>query len=176
MANAPNLGALKITMQQFYLPNGDSTQQRGVLADVPLPSTTNEMDIGEADLDYAVKFDRVPVASHTEYGLVTPEIVAQLNSRSKARLSASEDFIRELRRIERYREQKERHYVSLNEEQFFARRKELDVGKENEKNFKEIQNGNEVVFDLEDYYDREVFQVTLDYVMLVNQFSVAVQP
>ena len=31
----PNLGALKITMQQFYRPNGDSTQKRGVLADVP---------------------------------------------------------------------------------------------------------------------------------------------
>ena len=28
--NPPNLGALKITMQQFYRPNGDSTQKRGV--------------------------------------------------------------------------------------------------------------------------------------------------
>ena len=33
-----SLGALKITMQQFYRPDGDSTQRRGVLADVELPS------------------------------------------------------------------------------------------------------------------------------------------
>ena len=34
IANPPDLGALKLTMQQFYRPNGDSTQKRGVLADV----------------------------------------------------------------------------------------------------------------------------------------------
>ena len=28
--NAPSLGALKITIQQFYRPDGDSTQLRGV--------------------------------------------------------------------------------------------------------------------------------------------------
>ena len=57
--NAPQLGALKITMQQFYRPNGDSTQNRGVLADVELPSLTKQLDVGEADLDYALEFDRV---------------------------------------------------------------------------------------------------------------------
>ena len=46
--NAPQLGALKITMQQFYRPNGDSTQNRGVLADVELPSITSQLDIGES--------------------------------------------------------------------------------------------------------------------------------
>ena len=48
IANPPDLGALKITMQQFYRPNGDSTQKRGVLADVVLPSLTDHMDVGEA--------------------------------------------------------------------------------------------------------------------------------
>ena len=41
----PNLGALKITMQQFYRPDGDSTQKRGVLADIELPSLTTHMDV-----------------------------------------------------------------------------------------------------------------------------------
>ena len=36
--NAPPMGALKITIQQFYRPDGDSTQKRGVLADLELPS------------------------------------------------------------------------------------------------------------------------------------------
>ena len=176
MSSAPNLGALKITMQQFYRPDGDSTQKRGVIADVPLPSTTNEMDFGEADLDYAVKFDTVAVAAHANYGKVTPDILAQLNSRSKARRDASEEFAKELRRIERYKEQKEREQVSLNEEEFFARRKELDADKEDENTLKKIDAGDEVIFDLENYYDKEVFQVTLDYLALLNQVPVAAVP
>ena len=46
-------------MQQFYRPNGDSTQKRGVLSDVELPSLTTHLDVGEADLDYPVEFDKV---------------------------------------------------------------------------------------------------------------------
>ena len=44
--NAPAMGALKITMQQFYRPDGDSTQRRGVLADVELPSITTYLERG----------------------------------------------------------------------------------------------------------------------------------
>src|SRR6185295_11971288 len=43
IAAPPNLGALKITMQQFYRPNGDSTQKRGVVSDLPLPFITNHI-------------------------------------------------------------------------------------------------------------------------------------
>lgn len=172
--NAPNLGALKITMQQFYRPNGDSTQKRGVIADVPLPSTTSEMDIGEADLDYAVEFDQVPLAAHTVYSQVRPEIVNQLRSSVSQRVESSEDFAKELRRIERYKEQKERDFVSLNEEKFFARRKELNAEKEDEEKFKKIDAGEDVVINLEDFYDREILNITLDYVNLLGNRTVAV--
>ncbi len=54
--NVPNdFGALKITIQQFYRPNGDSTQLRGVLSDIVLPSVTDKMDVSESDLDYPVE-------------------------------------------------------------------------------------------------------------------------
>ena len=52
----PNMGALKITIQQFYRPGGDSTQNRGVVSDVELPSLTTQLDVGESDLDYALAF------------------------------------------------------------------------------------------------------------------------
>ena len=171
--NPPNLGALKITMQQFYRPNGESTQKRGVIADIALPSTTNEMDIGEADLDYAVAFDKIPRARHAMYSQVRPELVTQLRDNLGARVEASEDFAKEIRRIERYKEQKERDYVSLNEEQFFARRKELNAEKEDEEKFKKIDNSEETVIDLEDFYDREILNISLDYVRLLNTSKVA---
>ena len=51
--DVPNMGALKLTIQQFYRPGGDSTQNRGVVSDVELPSLTTQLDVGEKDLDYA---------------------------------------------------------------------------------------------------------------------------
>jgi len=66
--NPPNLGALKITMQQFYRPGGASTQKRGVLADIVLPSITNHMDVSESDLDFALEFDRVDSNEFDLYG------------------------------------------------------------------------------------------------------------
>ena len=60
------MGALKITIQQFYRPNGDSTQNRGVVSDIELPSLTTHLDVGEADLDYALKFDHIDPANYTQ--------------------------------------------------------------------------------------------------------------
>ncbi|KKK75101.1 hypothetical protein LCGC14_2877120, partial [marine sediment metagenome] len=54
LPNARPMGALKITVQQFYRPNGESTQNRGVVADLELPSLTTHFDVGETDLDYPV--------------------------------------------------------------------------------------------------------------------------
>ena len=175
LRNLPNLGALKITMQQFYLPNGESTQKRGVIADVALPSTTSEMEVGEADLDYAISFDRVPMAQHMIYqpSEQRERIIDELNVRMQKRVEGSEDFAKDLRQIERYKEQKERDSVSLNEDLFFARRKELNADKEDEETMKKFESGEEPVFDLEDHYDKEVFSITLDYLGLLTGNTVA---
>ena len=73
-----SLGALKITMQQFYRPDGASTQRRGVLADVELPSITIDLDVGEADLDYPLPFDKVDPSDYKPFGDVTPAICDQI--------------------------------------------------------------------------------------------------
>jgi carboxyl-terminal processing protease len=170
-----NLGALKITMQQFYRPNGDSTQKRGVLADVVLPSLTDHIEgISESDLDYAVAFDKVPTNTYGRYNQVNPELVTQLKSRSVERIRGSNDFAKLNRTIDRYKEQKAKKEVNLNEEKFLAQRKEIDAEREEEKKFEEASNGNktgEVV--KRDYYFNEVLAVTLDYLSLLGQNTVA---
>ena len=92
LPNSPAMGALKITMQQFYRPNGDSTQKRGVLADIELPSLTTHLDVGEADLDYPVAFDRVEPLSYKHFDYVNPAICDQLRQLSQQRVQASEGF------------------------------------------------------------------------------------
>ena len=114
--NRQNYGALKVTLQQFYLPDGQSTQLKGVLSDVILPSLTAKMDVGEGDLQYALEHDTVPVARHNLYSMVPTELVNQLRKKSAKRVANDEDFADLLRRVELYVDQKDQETVSLEEE------------------------------------------------------------
>ncbi|HXT58805.1 MAG TPA: carboxy terminal-processing peptidase [Pirellulales bacterium] len=169
LENSPKLGALKITMQQFYRPNGDSTQNRGVLADVPWPSLTNELKgISESDLDYALAFDRVNPADHEDFDMVDKAIVERLNRQSAERRKDSKDFKRVERNLERYQQQKNRKTVPLNEAKFLAERAELNADREEEKELEKSMNTKKIVFDRSDFYNREALDITLDYLQLGN--------
>jgi carboxyl-terminal processing protease len=174
IANPPDLGALKLTVQQFYRPSGDSTQQRGVLADLTLPSITDHMDVAESDLDYPVPFDKVPATQFDKFNSVSPNIVGSLKELTTARLKQSEDFQKLQRDIDRYIEQKTKKEVPLSEEKFMARRAELDADKEDEKTFDHQANGDgdDKVFK-RNYYNNEVLNITLDYLKLLGKDKVA---
>ncbi len=170
--NPPPLGALKITMQQFYRPNGDSTQKRGVLADITLPSITDHMDVSEADLDYALEFDRVPSAGYDAYKMADQALVQALTSGSQTRISQSGDFAKLSRRIERYKEQKAKKLVTLNEKEFFAERAEFDADKEDEKQLEDQAVASDEIVK-RDYYMNEVLAIAADYARLLEQNRIA---
>jgi carboxyl-terminal processing protease len=173
IANPPNYGALKLTMQQFYRPNGDSTQKRGVLADIVLPSLTDHIaDISEADLDYAVDFDKVPAAQFNKYDQVAPNLLTEIKNLSQQRTSQSTDFAKLAKNIQRYIEQKTKKEIPLSEKKFLARRAELDSEKEEEKTFEHQEKGSEEVVK-RDFYFNEAMAVTIDYLRLLNKEKVA---
>ncbi len=58
-------GAIKVTVQKFYLPNGASTQNKGVLSDIALPSVNDVLPIGESDLTHALPWDTIAPADWT---------------------------------------------------------------------------------------------------------------
>jgi carboxyl-terminal processing protease len=163
----PKLGSLKLTIQKFYRASGESTQERGVLSDIELPSVTTHMDVGESDLDHALKFDRVPAADYAPVALVNPDLVKGLREQSAARREKSEDFKKETARIDRYKQFKGRKSVPLNEKKFMAQRAELEIdGKDpfdedNPKEKKKKKNKDEVV--KRDFYVNEVLAITVDY-------------
>ena len=159
-------------MQQFYRPNGDSTQKRGVLADIPLPSITDHMDVSEADLDYALEFDQVKPARYGAYNMADPKAVQSLTGASQARISQSQDFAKLLRRIERYKEQKAKKMVTLKEKDFFAERAELDAEKEDEKQLEDQAVASDEVVK-RDYYMNEVLAIAADYARLLEQNRIA---
>jgi len=158
-----NLGALKVTLQQFYLPDGDSTQRNGVAADVIIPSITADMDVSESDLDYALEHDRVPMKKHRVYDMVPGNLVTTLRKNSIDRVTTDTDFIDLMRRRELYVKAKKEQTLSLNEETFMARRKEMDAQKAVEKEEIELEKSNDVVF-RDYYYNNEALNIAHDYI------------
>ena len=171
----PNLdpyGALKITMSQFYRPNGDSTQKRGVVSDIELPSlTTHLADVGEADLDYPVAFDRVEPMHYKPFDDVNPAVCTQLRQLSEQRVQASEKFQKVVRNIARYKDQKARKYVTLNEQKFLKERAELNADREEEKAIEKHSELSDGAID-RDFYLDEALAIVTDYLNLQHVANV----
>lgn len=60
-----DLGALKVTIQKFYRVNGSSTQYKGVVPDVVLPSMLDYLETGEQYMDNSLPWDSVEAVSHS---------------------------------------------------------------------------------------------------------------
>ena len=165
----PQYGALKVTMQQFYRPNGDSTQNRGVLSDIELPSVTTHLDVGESDLDHSVAFDQVDAAPFEKLALVDNAMLDRLRKRSADRCKSSEDFQKVEKTIAKYLEQKDRKSVSLKENIFMADREDAE-----EDALKEAfeEDDDDQVIDRDFYFD-EVMAITLDYAQFLKNGRLA---
>jgi len=170
--SAKPYGALKLTIQQFYLPDGQSTQIEGVAADVVLPSIFANMDIAESDLDFALPADRVRNRSHDNYGMVDNAIKTELAKNSAERISKSEEFSKLNRRIAFYVKRKAEKEASINEAQFMAKQAEFDSEKEEEDLMKKQEESKEKVYD-DSYYNEEVLNVSIDYVKALSQRKLA---
>ena len=171
--NRLKLGALKVTLQQFYLPDGESTQRLGVPADVLLPSITSHMDIAEGDLEYALEHDKVKSAKHVLYNMVPAGLIETIRKNSMERVKSDEEFTDLLRRVAIYVKQKEQNSVSLNEEEFLARRKELDAEKEEQDEAMEAALSGEEIY-RDNFYNKEVLNIVHDYVEGLKRQNLAV--
>jgi len=161
------MGALKVTIQQFYRPSGDSVQQRGVVSDIEWPSLTSHLDGAEADLDYAIPFDRVDRVPFRPFGQVTKAIVDQLAQLSQARCAKSAEFDKVRRDIALYERQKKRKAVSLNERKFMEERAEMNADKEEEKKLEEVTEPSSTEIK-RDHYLNEALAITTDYLGLLH--------
>jgi carboxyl-terminal processing protease len=166
----PQLGALKVTMQQFYRPNGDSTQNRGVLSDIELPSVTTHLDVGESDLDHSVAFDQVDAAPFDKLMLVDNAMLNRLRKRSADRCKSSEDFQKVEKTIAKYLEQKDRKSVSLKENIFMADRE--DAEEDALKEAFEDDDDDDQVID-RDFYFNEAMAIALDYAQFLKNGQLA---
>lgn len=157
-----NLGALKITIQQFYRPSGVSTQNRGVVSDVVLPSFSEHFAEGEASLDYAVPFDEIPPTSYNKRDDIDEALLDELKSRSAKRVEASDEFASVLRRATSFKDLQDRKMLPLKKEKFLALQKQMDDERAEQRRLM-TPGGLQ-----RDYYLDEVLAITGDLVDLLK--------
>ena len=95
----PRPVASKITIKQFYLPGGNSTQLRGVPSDVVLDSANEFLPIGESDLPHALAWDSIESLNceneWRQHKVSSPRkenLMGDLTAASKLRQQSLEEF------------------------------------------------------------------------------------
>lgn len=106
-------GAAKLTTQKFYLPNGFSTQRKGVVPDVVIPSIDDFLAVGEADLPNALPWDTIYPLRFNGREL-DDSLVNFMNRETSLRMSALDEFSFNNDRIEWFRKLEEIKDISLN--------------------------------------------------------------
>lgn len=122
-------GSLKLTIQKFYRVSGGSTQHRGVLSDIVLPSTTDTPEIGESSLPNPLAYDEVDPQPVRHFTFTSP-LLDELKNRSSERVSKDSEFAYINEDMKRFREKISLNQLSLNEKQ---RRDEMAKDKQMKK-------------------------------------------
>ena len=113
--------ASKITIKQFYLPGGSSTQVKGVPSDITLPSVNEFLPIGESDLPHALAWDKIDevdwINDWQKLNISSPEdpeLKATLERKSATRQNELEEFVFLNEQIEWRRQRFDEKDISLN--------------------------------------------------------------
>ncbi|MDD2763379.1 MAG: carboxy terminal-processing peptidase [Opitutaceae bacterium] len=121
-------GAVKLTIQKFYLPNGSSTQNKGVTPDIVLPSVDEYMPIGESDLPHALVWDEIPSTTFSGQPLAQ-QILTPLRDASRSRQQHLEEFAYLRKGIDWFKAKQDQKEISLNLDERHRQREADDVFK-----------------------------------------------
>ncbi|HEY7888791.1 MAG TPA: carboxy terminal-processing peptidase [Steroidobacteraceae bacterium] len=114
-SDQPVDGQLTVTIGKFYRVTGESTQHRGVVPDVTLPSPIDPKEVGEADQPDSLPWDRISgVPFKTSMGMSAVPSIGQLDANQTTRVNHDPNYqwlVADINTIDALRAQ---HTVSLN--------------------------------------------------------------
>ena len=119
-------GQLKVTESKFYRISGDSTQHRGVVPDIELPSLYDPDEIGESSLEHALDWDQINPVRHRRYGN-GDALVPQLTAIFRQRADDNPEFRYLQEQLALVEENRALREVSLNEAERRAQRAARDA-------------------------------------------------
>ncbi len=122
----PALGSIKVTTHSFYRVAGGSTQLKGVVPDIRIPSVLDVLDVGEEYLPHAIPWT---VISMARYSPVTDlsEIIPKLSKASEGRRAKDPRFAAQHEVIERIKKHQVDAEISLNLKDRIAQAREEKI-------------------------------------------------
>ena len=119
-------GQVKLTVAQFFRVDGGTTQHAGVVPDLQFPVSLDASEYGESTYDNALPASRIAQAPHGNVGnlaALTPQLVAN----HEQRVAADREFQWWSSDVARFRAEREKKQVSLNEDVRRAERDRLEA-------------------------------------------------
>ncbi len=184
-------GQIKITESKFYRVTGESTQNKGVVPDIELPSSWDIESTGESSLHMSLPWDTIPPVRYRTFD-IDEDIVAAVKKAHLNRLNESPNmtYIQNLR--ERYDLVKNKKELSLNidkRQQEKSERKNWILNVENERrqdtgldifkeysdmeDFNKEKDKKDEDIDVEnDYLLQETANIIADYIYLNDKFLI----
>lgn len=142
---ASQLGSLKITTAKFYRINGSSTQIKGVMPDIELPTAFKPDEYGEASEKSALPWDQIASAAFTPVQNVNDKMVELLKNQYKGRLKSDEELKKLVSNLDAFKKARDNKVVSLQES---VRKKEREEAEKKREALNQI--GTEAEFDDEE--------------------------
>jgi len=128
-------GQIKLTRAIFYRVSGDSTQHRGIVPDIVVPSIYDNKKIGESAMDNAIPWDRIQAAKFYPGNDINNEKQV-VTSRHKNRIKDEPGFEYLNAAISHLNEIREKKEVTLN---IAERKKEWEKAKLAKKDMEEVK-------------------------------------
>lgn len=119
-------GQVKLTVAQFFRVDGGTTQHAGVVPDLQFPVTLDASDYGESTYDNALPATRIAQAPHGSLGnfaALSPQLVAN----HEARVAKDREFQWWAEDVARFRAERDKKSISLNETVRRAERDRLEA-------------------------------------------------
>ena len=167
-------GQIKITESKYYRVNGMSTQNKGVIPDIELPSTWDIESVGESSYPTALEWDVIRPYRHNKFKL-NKSLIGEVINQFELRLSDEPNlnYLKQVR--ERYDLNKNKKLITLNIENRQTQkelRKDWLLEIENKRreanglkiftSYKEMENFN----DDEENFNENIIDLKNDYELL----------
>ena len=133
---AERFGQVKLTVAQFFRASGSSTQNKGVIPDIRFPASVDATEYGESTYDNALPWTKIAEVPHARYGDFGP-LLGRLDERHHERAAQDIEFSWWKEDVERFREESEKKWISLNEAERRAEREASEARREERQRIRE---------------------------------------
>jgi carboxyl-terminal processing protease len=120
------LGQVKLTVAKFYRINGSSTQLKGVMPDLELPTAFSASEFGEGSQPSALPWDQIPSSRYDLTNNVNAKVIDQVRDKYKQRLKSDEELKTLVKTLDEFKKARENKIVSLQESKRKLEREEAE--------------------------------------------------